>query len=341
MNFHAIPNFLGAVLIFAIGVFSILKNRESKINFSFFLLTFGAFIWQLCTGLAISAKSPFSALIATRIAFFGIALIPVFSYQLSLYISGRHANKILNAGYILALLFFIPLSWTPLILNGVYSYNWGYFFKAGRLHPVFMVFFIYFMGLIFSNLFLSFRKETVPIEKNRKKYFLISLFIAYIGSVDYLPTYGVKVYPLGYLTLICFVLIFAYAILRFQIMDINIALTRAGIFAAVYALVLGLPFWLGYTTKTWLPATTLAVTLATLGPFIYTYLRRRAEDVILKDQRRYQEVMRQLSSTITLIKDLDRLLKLVVLRVARAVRVDFACIYLAEENSHRLVLKNP
>ena len=72
-----------------------------------------------------------------------------------------------------------------------------------------MAFFIYFMILAFLNLFLSVRREIKPLERNRKKYLLIALFIAYIGSVDYLPTYGVKVYPFGYLTLICFVLVFA------------------------------------------------------------------------------------------------------------------------------------
>ena len=154
-----------------------------------------------------------------------------------------------------------------------------------------MAFFIYFMILAFLNLFLSVRREIKPLERNRKKYLLIALFIAYIGSVDYLPTYGVKVYPFGYLTLICFVLVFAYAILKYRLMDINIALTRAGLFVFVYLFVLGVPFWLGYTTKSWFPATALAVALATAGPFIYQYLRWQAEEIILKEQKRYQQAM--------------------------------------------------
>ena len=230
MNLHAMPSLLSAILIIIIGSFVALRNRKSKVNFLFFLLTSSAFIWQLGTGLTMLSKQPSFALIATRIAFVGITLIPVLSYHLSVCISGRNANKIINVGYIAAILFFIPLSWTSLILDGIYTYPWGFFFRAGRLHPIFMAFFIYFMILAFLNLFLSVRREIKPLERNRKKYLLIALFIAYIGSVDYLPTYGVKVYPFGYLTLICFVLVFAYAILKYRLMDINIALTRAGLF---------------------------------------------------------------------------------------------------------------
>lgn len=279
------------------------------------------------------SKQPFFALIATRIAFVGIALIPVFSYHLSICISCRNANKILNVGYIAAILFFIPLSWTSLILDGIYTYSWGFFFRAGRLHPIFMAFFIYFMISAFLNLFLSVRRETKPLERNRKKYFLISLFIAYIGSIDYLPTYGVKVYPFGYLTLICFVLVFAYAILKYSLMDINIALTRAGIFVFVYLFVLGVPFWLGYKYGLWQYATWLMLVLATAGPFIYQYLNKQAEELILKEQKQYQKALLETSSKMLLIKELDRLLKTAGITIIETVKVSFVGIYIEDEKT--------
>ncbi|MFA5119277.1 MAG: GAF domain-containing sensor histidine kinase [Candidatus Omnitrophota bacterium] len=123
-------------------------------------------------------------------------------------------------------------------------------------------------------------------------------------------------------------------------MDISIILTRTGIFLFVYALVLGVPFWIGSITKSWLISTSIAVILASLGPLIFQVLRKRAEAVILQEQRHYQNILTELSSTLTLIKDLDRLLKLIVYRVARAVKVKFACIYL-EAVDHRFVKKFP
>ena len=195
MSLYAIPNFIVAFIMFATGFFVFLKNKKSGINILFFLSAAAASIWQTGTAFAVLTNNPISALVATKFAFFGITLIPIFSYHLSLYISGVNKNKTVIFGYFLAFFCFIPLSWTSLILNGVYKYSWGYFFKAGILHPLFMVYFFCFMILIFTTLFFDYRKESRPVEKNRKKYFLYALFIAYIGSIDYLPTYGVDIYP--------------------------------------------------------------------------------------------------------------------------------------------------
>lgn len=349
MNLHAIPNFLVAILMFMVGLFVVLRNKKSRVHLLFFLSASSASIWQIGTALALLADNSTSALTATRVAFFGIALIPVLSYHLSLCISGAKINKILIFGYLCAFLCFIPLSWTPLILNGVYKYSWGYFFKAGKFHPVFMVFFIYFMGLIFFNLFLSFRKETKPFEKNRKKYFSIALLIAYIGSIDYLPTYGVKVYPFGYLTLICFVLIFAYAILRYRLLDIKVALTRTSIFVMVYTLVLGLPFavsawfkrWLieMFGASWWILPQGLTALLATAGPFLYIYLDRQAENRLLKEQKRYQATLKQASVGMTRIRNLKRLLDLITHIVTKTVKISYIGIYLYNKESDEYILQ--
>lgn len=253
MNLHSAPNFLAAILILAMGLFATLRNRGSKINFSLFLLTLAASIWQFGTGLVLQAKDPFFAIAAARITMVGVYLIPVTSYHLSLYISGINKNKILIFGYLSALLFFIPLgSTTSLILNGLYKYPWGFYFKAGLLHPVFMVFFISYMLLVLFNLFLSYKKETRPIEKNRKKYFFVALFIAYIGTLDYLPAYGIGIYPFGYLAVICCFLIFVYAIQRYNLMDARVVITRAAIFIVIYIVVLTVPFIFGLSLRTYL-----------------------------------------------------------------------------------------
>jgi signal transduction histidine kinase len=123
-------------------------------------------------------------------------------------------------------------------------------------------------------------------------------------------------------------------------MDINVVLTRAGVFLFVYLFVLGIPFWLGHTTKLWFPSTILAVSLATLGPFIYQSLRRRAEDIILRDQRHYQRALRELSATMTRIRDLPQLTETIASTVVNTVRASFCAFYLKEDAYKAFVFKN-
>ena len=151
--------------------------------------------------------------------------------------------------------------------------------------------------------------------------------------------YGFGFYPLGFIPAIISLGIFTYTILKYHLLDIRIALTRAGIFIIVYLFVLGIPFLLGYKYDQWKLATWVTVVLASAGPFIYLVLKRQTENILLKEQRRYQEALRRLSATLSLVKDLERLLKLVVLKVSRLVRVEFACIYLANDN--KLLQKHP
>lgn len=133
-------------------------------------------------------------------------------------------------------------------------------------------------------------------------------------------------------------LIFTYTIVRFRLLDINLALTRAGIFVFVYLFVLGVPFWLGYKYGLWQYAAWLMLVLATAGPFIYQYLNKKAEDIILKEQKQYQKVLRDVSVNMLLIKELERLLKTIAATVVETVKVSFAGIYLEDEKNGKHVL---
>ena len=126
-------------------------------------------------------------------------------------------------------------------------------------------------------------------------------------------------------------------------MDINIALTRRNI---RYALVLGIPFGLAagegmayeYLGPEWFWAPmVLLLGLATAGPFIYQYLNKQAEELILKEQKQYQKVLRDSSVNMLLIKELGRLLKTTADTVVEAVKVLFAGIYLEDEQSGKYV----
>ena len=138
------------------------------------------------------------------------------------------------------------------------------------------------------------------------------------------------------LTLIWFSIV-TYTIIRYRLMEVTVAITRTGVFIAVYSFVLGIPFILAFGLRRFLinsfgeswwiiPFITLGV-LATVGPFIYIYLQRKAEDQIFKEQRRYQSVLRQASTSIGRIKDLKHLLELLVHISTQAVGLKHAAVY--------------
>ena len=79
--------------------------------------------------------------------------------------------------------------------------------------------------------------------------------------------------------------------------------------------------------------------LASVGPHIYSYIQSKAEDKLLQEQRSYQSTLRQASVGMGQIKELKRLLSLIVHIVTRTVRIEHCEIYLYHEESKKYVLK--
>jgi signal transduction histidine kinase len=143
-------------------------------------------------------------------------------------------------------------------------------------------------------------------------------------------------YPYGNFTVIAYCIIVTFAILKYQLLDIKVIVTRITVFAAVYGLILGVPFFLGYKllgTGMWLVPATLMAVCATVGPFIYLYIQTQAENTLLQEQRRYQATLRQASTGMGRIKDLRQLVTLIVHIMTRTVRVKFSMVYLNDQHS--------
>ena len=157
-----------------------------------------------------------------------------------------------------------------------------------------------------------------------------------------MPVYGIKyLSQLGNFTIPLYCIVSTYAILKYKVLDIKIAVTRASVFFLVYTFVLGLPIWIGFKLLgkgLWLLPVTCMGILATVGPFIYLFIQKRAEDRLLQEQRRYQATLRQASSGMGKIKDLKKLLSMIVYVLTHAVQIEHALVYIYDEGQKEYIL---
>jgi len=193
-------------------------------------------------------------------------------------------------------------------------------------------------------------EENLPASQyNQLKYSFLGFVIYAFSCVDFVTNYGLEIYPLGFIPVIISLSLFAYTILRYRLMDISVAITRTSIFIAVYALVLGLPFaaafgfrpWLIsiFSVSWWIVPLILMAALATGGPFIYIYIGHKAEEKLLREQRRYQQTLKQASVGMTRIRDLNRLLSLIAHIVTKTVKISYAGIYLYNQENDEYLLQ--
>ena len=177
------------------------------------------------------------------------------------------------------------------------------------------------------------------MEGTQINFLLMSLFVYCLASVDFLVNYGFPHYPFGVIAILLSLAISAYAILRFRLMDIRLAISNTAIFIVVYAAVLATPFYL-YAIGSKLIALFLMFVLASLGPYILLNLQKRAKENILKEDKRIQDTLINSSRGFSIIRDLKQLLNLVTKVLSQVLGLNDMTIYLYESEIDSYVLKN-
>lgn len=354
-NPYAIPPFVASIYILFSGLFIFLLRRRIWTNFICSLAYYCSAIWLFGYFMLYSTKKP-DSLFWPKFVYIGVVFIPPTFYHFTVVLlSLKKQRKFVLLTYLVSLCFLTLILFTDNFIVGLKKFFWGYHTKVNPLfHSVFLTFFFitYVSGL--KNLFNAYRKRKLqqgqPLAVTHIKYLLLGYSIASLGAVDYIPDWGTEFYPFGGYIFISIATSFvAYAIVKYRLLDITVAITRTGIFIGVYTLVLGIPFAISGWFKSWLIGMLgvnwwilplgLMAGLATVGPFIYIYLDRRAEKRLLYEQHRYQETLKQAAREMARIRNLKKLLNLIVHTVTKTVRISYAGIYLFDTKLEQFFLE--
>ena len=352
MTFYALSALINGLASSALGLFVYFRNKRGSVNRCYGLTTVSIAVWSYCYFFWQISTQEAAALFWCRALMVGAIFIPptylhfVISF-LGLY---KEKRKIIILNYIISSVFFI-FNFTPLFVKSVSpKLSFRYWPDAGIAYISFLML-VYFncMAYAIISMFREYKKET-GIKKTQIKYVLLGAFVGFGGGATNYPLwYNIPIPPLGNILVSVGIGIMAYGILRYRLMDISVAITRTGTFVAVYTLVIGLPFGVAIWLKSWLvellgpgwwmlPLGLMAV-LATVGPFIYIYVERKAEARLLKEQKRYQETLKQASLGMTRIRNLRKLLDLIAHIVTKTVKISYVAIYLYNKETSEYVLQ--
>ena len=240
-NFYAIPPLLVGSIIFLLGVGTLIWEHGERVSRSFFLLTFSAAVWLAGYGVAYLADDPATALVWIQVSHFGVSLIPSCIFLFTLILLGRAKTFLIYAGisfFLSALLYFGGL-WTHSWITGVSRYFWGYYARFGPMGAPFLLFFFIVLLASLALLWKGYREAVLEKGPRRRlKAFLLAFLVGYLASVDYLAAFGVPVYPFGYLAVMAFIVMSAYAIRRYHLVGITPAIAAQQILETMQGAVL-------------------------------------------------------------------------------------------------------
>ncbi|MFA6636606.1 MAG: ATP-binding protein [Candidatus Omnitrophota bacterium] len=341
--YFPISGVINAITSILLGVFVITRDKKNPLNITYFLFCVSVALWSIFYALWLFSDNAAFALFCSYGFMAGAIFIPIFYLHHLLILLGQNKKKrhIIQFSYTVGILFLYG-NFTRYFIKGVSE---KMFFKywpdPGILYGVFLPIWI---SIVIYGVITVLKAYTISsgIQKMRLRYILLAAIIGWTGGATNYPLwYNVRILPIGNILVSVYILLTTYAIIKYRLLDINIAITRMAIFTVVYTLVLGIPFGLAGWFRDeliiifgqnwfWLPMIVL-LGLATVGPFIYLYLQHRAENRLLKEQRQYQTALRELSRSMTRIRNTDELIKLVGTTLVQAVKTSQVAIYLKDD----------
>jgi len=223
MNIHTVSPLIVGFLMLVLGVVTLIRDRASKISSSFFMVTFSIFVWLGSLTWLYSASSEHEALFWARIEHFGVAFIPSFFFIFTLDIIQRHKKyKYFSwATLVLSGLFCASFVFSPYLIEDVSLLPWGYSAKYGPYGFCLILYLGLFMLISLDLLWIEFHQRTSDRERSRLKGIFLGVAIGLFGAVDFIPMFGIQVYPLGYIPVFVCTLILGQTIMRFKLIDLT------------------------------------------------------------------------------------------------------------------------
>jgi len=214
-------SFLPAVvslLFLSYGIYVLRSRGVSRISLTFFLLCATTFCWQFSWAVLFQLRDPDAALAAAKLGYLLILFLPTTLYHFIAELTAQRGDRRwVELSYVVAGLLGVVLLSSDWIVAGLYTYFFGFYPKAGILHPLHLAQ----TGIVVGRgLWLLYRRQLLAVstEKTRLRYCLVSLFIYFFASVDYLCNYGVQFYPPGVLFVAASLGLIAQAMVRHNLL---------------------------------------------------------------------------------------------------------------------------
>ena len=343
MNAFAISGLLIGISSLLFGIFVFVKNRTSKINRLFTLLVISVTIWGLGSYKVGLTIDPSEALFWWRITYIGIILIPVlFCHFVYLFLELKK-RKLLYLIYFFGL-FFLILEWTPWADLFFGEANITLFFSSLYfVYPrtfLFTFFVFAWLAIVIYNhyeLYKAFKKSS-GIKRSQIKYFFLATVVGFAGGCTcFLPCFGIKVYPVLNFTVPLYPAIMAYAILKYRLMDIRVAIGKSAVyvfsFATVIALALGMMF---LNNKLILPVSAniayIAILVVSIFLFqpVFRFFEKIANRYFYYTFYSSQKVITNLGKKLTRVLELNKLTSLIADTLINTMKLDKTGVLLKE-----------
>lgn len=235
--YSILPALVSIYFLFA-GYYLWRNTKKLKASHKAFLvLSITTFFWQATWAFLFQSNDPLLSSTLIRLGYLMVLFLPTSLYQLLVEISESNSDRhCVLISYGLSILLGILLLTTDVFISGYYEYYWGRYPKAGILHWIHVV---QTTVVVMRGLFLSMIKEKTADEPQRSilRCCKLSVFIYFLAAIDYAGNYGFELFPPGVYFISISLTIVGYAMVKKDLFDIRIVISRLSAHIVVACLI--------------------------------------------------------------------------------------------------------
>lgn len=216
-----------ALFFLGYGLYVVFNKGFTRVSAAFLILCLTTFFWQSTWTILFQVSDPNVALFLVKFGYFFIIFLPSSFYHFLVEVSERKQDLVyVYFSYGVALGLAVVLLTSDLFVSGYYEYFFGYYPKAGTIHPLHLLQTIV-VGA--RGLYITYTQQKVadPEQRTRLRFFLFSLCIYYFAAVDYLCNYGLEFYPPGVIFIVISLGIIALAMVKYELMTNSMVLAAS------------------------------------------------------------------------------------------------------------------
>jgi len=314
MNLFSVAS-LSVAIICALLAFIVFAYSTQNVHKLWALFNVIIAIWGFANFGAGMSTAPETALLFWRLTYLACTFIAVVFYHVIIEFCQVDRRRMLFFAYLQGFMFVLLIILSDSVIGTTfYLFDSIHYPKATFLFAVWLGTWFVITGSAFVEMH-RFIKRSKGIQKTQALYLFWGMMLGHTGgAITVIPAFNILIYPAWHFSVCVYAVISTYAIFRYQVMDIKIVGTRVGIFVLVYSLVLGIPIGLDIGGKEWLierlglfgewiPRLTMLL-FATLGPFIYIFIQKKAEEQLLQEENRRHDLLKKSAIGMNTIHDL-------------------------------------
>jgi len=325
-----------------LGFFVLSRSPHDKRHRIYAVFCLCLSVWSYAYFKWLLAEDQSTALFWARCLMGGAIFIPPTAFHHLVELLGKKVPRtFLTGNYILSVLLFFG-NWGPWIVQDVtQKIDFPYWPNPG---PLFHLHIVQFAALALLGIWILVRElpKSEGLRRNQIKFLILAEVVGWSGGFTNYPLwYGVPILPYGNILVSVYTGIFAYAMVRYGLMDIEVIVTKSLTYALVL-LVLLLPCTLLVVWEQYLLFgevnylfSLMTLSLFILVGFLFPKFRFRTEEaferVLFKKRYNYREALLRFSREMLSIVELETLCRNLVQTVSRVLDIEKASLFLVDE----------